>query len=303
MQRFAPRKFREARRPAGRSAKGMKTDRKNKTQIGPRPVALDTAAGRALMKSWSADLRLCATDVDGTITMEDAAAPAHVRGCLHPAAYEQIRRLAAAGVRVALVTGRPLPSAEGLALYLGLTDRNRTESGHPIVAENGAVVKMNGKVTRLARAPRRRALAAARAMLEAKPFKGACELTFDNMHRICDVGVHTPPELLPQVRAYFERRPELGLQAVTSNIMSHVVCARASKARALNWVLERMDLDLRNVIVFGDSDTDIPLFEAFERSVAVSNYFDGARARELPAAAAPLPGGAGFAAACRLLAV
>lgn len=282
----------------------MVTNKKNSSAGEKRPAAaLDTAAGRALVKSWSADLKVCATDVDGTLTIEDADAPAHERGGLHPAAYEQIRRLAAAGVTVALVTGRPLATAEGLALYLGLTDRNRTETGHPIIAENGAVVKMNGRVTRLARAPRRRALAAVRELLDSKPFKGACELTFDNVHRICDVGVHTPPRLLPRVRAHFAQRPDLELQAVTSSIMSHIVCARVSKALALHWVLDRMDLAPRNAVVFGDSDTDIPLFEAFERSVAVSNYFDGARAAHLPAAAAPLPGGAGFAAACRLLAV
>ena len=258
-----------------------------------------------MLRAWRADFRCCATDVDGTLTLEDPDTPERERGCIHPAAYEQIRRMSARGIPVVLVTGRPLPTVEGLALYLGLCDRGRTERGAALIAENGAVVKWNGAVHRLARAPRRAARAAVRELLEGKPFRGRCEPAFDNALRVCDVGLHTPPDLLPRVRAWFEKRPELGLQAMTSNIMSHVVCAGVSKARALHWALERMNLGARNVVVFGDSDTDVPLFEEFERSVAVANYFTPGRApahAALPAVAAAQPGGAGFAAvAARLV--
>jgi hypothetical protein len=268
---------------------------------GRRAVSLGAAAGRALLDSWRADFRMCATDVDGTLTIEAPRAPAHERGRLHADAFAQIQRMTAAGIPVVLVTGRPFATVEGLALYMGLADRGRTQDGPAIIAENGAVVKMDGRVTRLARVSRRRAQAAVDDLLKRKPFKGACEPTFDNMHRICDVGIHTPPGLLAEVRAHFAKRPGLGLQAVTSNIMSHVMCASVSKARALEWVLERMGLGKDNVVVFGDSDTDIPLFEEFPRSVAVANYFGAGRDETLPAARAPLPGGAGFAAACARL--
>ena len=230
-----------------------------------RPVPAAGAAGRSLLHAWRADFRCCATDVDGTLTLEDPGTPDAARGSLHPDALAQIRRLTLKRIPVVLVTGRPLPTVEGLAMYLGLTDRNLTQCGFALIAENGAVAKWDGAVHRL---------------------------------RLCDVGIHTPPELLPLVRGYFQKRPELGLQAVTSNIMSHVMCARASKARALEWVMKRMDLAPENIVVFGDSDTDIPLFERFPRSVAVSNYFGPQRSpalAALPAVAASKPGGAGFA--------
>ena len=274
----------------------MTAENKKNKKAGP--VSCRGAKGKAVLKSWKGN-RLCvATDIDGTLTLEGENLDPRLRGTLCPRAMESIHALTAAGMPVILVSGRPLPTIEGLALYLGLISRERTEEGCAMIAENGAVYKFGETVKPLARAPQKSVRAAVETALNEKPFKGECVLTHDNRLRFCDVGVHVPPALLADFRLWFEERPELGLKAITSNIMSHVVSAEVSKAKALKEVLHLMDLKKKQVVVFGDSDTDIPLFKKFPRSVAVANYFTGGRSgkqKKIPAVRAALPGGAGFA--------
>jgi hydroxymethylpyrimidine pyrophosphatase-like HAD family hydrolase len=255
-----------------------------------------------MLRAWNKDFACVATDVDGTLTSEGAGCDAALCGSLSPRACRAVRALARRGVPVILVSGRPLPTIEGLAMYLGLIDRGDTARGTAVIAENGAVVRMNGAVQTLARTPSAVSMAAARSLLRTPPFD-ACRLTYDNLYRVCDAGVHVPPELLGDFKKQIEKQnPEL--QAITSNIMSHVVCREVNKARALKYVLDSMKIKKDRVIVFGDADTDMPLFEKFPKSVAVANFFSEDRCKkekQLPALRTKSPGGAGFAEVVRQL--
>lgn len=261
-----------------------------------RAVKSFTDRGAGILRAWRRDFVCVATDVDGTLTSEGAGCDEGLRGSLSPRACRAVRALARRGVPVILVSGRPLPTIESLAMYLGLIDRGDTARGTAVIAENGAVVRMNGAIETLARVHRAHAMAAARELLRTPPF-AACRLTYDNLYRICDAGVHVPPALLGDFKKQIETlNPEL--QAITSNIMSHVVCGSVNKARALEYVLDTMKIKKDRVVVFGDADTDIPLFESFPRSVAVANFFANNRSKKqkyLPALRTKSPGGAGFA--------
>ncbi len=50
--------------------------------------------------------------------------------------------------------------------------------------------------------------------------------------------------------------------------------ARATKDRAVATLLETCDLDAAEVVAFGDSDNDIPLFRCADRGIAVANASD-----------------------------
>ena len=259
-----------------------------------KPVDYYGIHGGRILSRWKQRMQCVATDVDGTLTLHST--DRGPEGAISPAALESIHTLAQRGTPVILVSGRPLPALEGLALYLGLTDPNRTQHGMPLIAENGAVIKMYGKVKKLVSTKRGHAVRAVDKLMSRKPFKKKCSLTYDNEYRICDVGLHVAPDVMADLRRHFKGHPDL--QVITSNIMAHVVCREINKARALKTVLKAMGVKKDRVVVFGDADSDIPLFRAFENTVAVANYFSDDRCkkeRRLPAVKTRNSGGRGFA--------
>lgn len=259
------------------------------------PPLFDSDAGALLLGAWKTRLACVATDVDGTLTIEDPEAPARARGCLSTKAYASIRRLTERGIPVILVSGRPLPTIEGLAMYMGLVSRERTESGCALIGENGAVAKVGGRMMRFC--GRESALLAVRKMCEAQSTAPDTVLTFDNYLRTCDVGIDSAAIRPEVVREHLAGRDGLGLKAITSNIMSHVVSSRISKATALKTVLSELGISNEDTAVFGDSETDAALMEAFPMSVGVANYFTTYPNWEKfpPAMRSRRPGGAGFA--------
>lgn len=94
----------------------------------------------------SPPIRLAAFDLDGTLLGPGPELAEDVR--------QAVRDLVAAGVTVAIVTGRMTVTAERFALEMGL-------SGHPMITFNGAVAKFVGHVATLWSMPIRPDLGAA----------------------------------------------------------------------------------------------------------------------------------------------
>ncbi|HEX3046712.1 MAG TPA: HAD-IIB family hydrolase, partial [Bacillota bacterium] len=111
--------------------------------------------------------RLLATDIDGTITDE--------KGRIHLKAMTAIRDLEERGIPVVLVSGRPLPFVESLALFTGTSG--------PVIAENGAVVKLGGTISQMGDPQ------AAREALAFLKTKFPLELDDDNRYRMVDVSI------------------------------------------------------------------------------------------------------------------
>ncbi len=191
--------------------------------------------------------KLLATDIDGTITDE--------KGRIHLPAVEAIRNLESRGIPVILVSGRPLPFVESLALYLGTSG--------PVIAENGAVVK-NGAETVI--------FGHAQAAQSALPLlqKNFCiELHDDNRYRMVDItfrkGIN--PELLQQ----FIEEQQLPVTLLVTNVMLHLVDHSVSKGRTILQVIKNLTLAPSQIAVCGDSHNDLPMFEIGTTNLAVAN--------------------------------
>jgi len=191
------------------------------------------------------------TDVDGTITTGDS---------ISPVVLQAIRRLEEQGIIVGLVSGRTLPRLESLARDLGITG--------PIIAENGGVarLKVNSGLMDLgySRQPALEALAKLKAL-----YPDAIKEREDNKDRIIDVVIWSHGVEVSELRRHLGKT-----QLLDSGYILHLMQEGISKGRTLTRLLGEVadgSLSPANVMVFGDSATDISLFELFPHCVFITN--------------------------------
>jgi len=200
-------------------------------------------------------------DVDGTLTQDDS---------ISSVVLEVTSRLQEQGIIVGLVSGRTLLELEALASHLGISG--------PIIAENGGVAKLkvNSELVELgySRQPALKAVEKLKTL-----FPDAIRGREDNKDRIVDVviwadGVETE-----------ELRRHLGdTQLLDSGYILHLLQKGVSKGRTLMGLLGEIgdgNLSPAEVMVFGDSLTDISLFELFPHSVLIINPKLPVKQREL----------------------
>jgi len=191
-------------------------------------------------------------DVDGTLTPGGDVT--------NPAVLEAIRRLKEYGIIVGLVSGRTLPMLESLARDLGIIG--------PIIAENGGVAKMkvSGELVDLgySRKPALKALKKLR-----RQFPGAIKEREDNKDRLVDVVFWSRGIETEELSRHLE-----DTQLLDSGYILHLMQKGISKGITLMRLLEdigEVSLLSTEVMVFGDSTTDVSLFELFPHSVLIAN--------------------------------
>ena len=54
---------------------------------------------------------------------------------------------------------------------------------------------------------------------------------------------------------------------------------KVNKGEALSWLCEDFGIDMKDVLVFGDGETDIPMFEVAGKSIAMGNASDHVKSR------------------------
>jgi phosphoglycolate phosphatase len=192
--------------------------------------------------------KILATDIDGTITDE--------RGRLHLQAAEWIRKLEDKGIPVILVSGRPLPFLESLSLFLGTSG--------PLIAENGAVVKIAGG-TILFGDPQ--PAKTAFSMLQAEGLR--LDLDEDNCYRLVDISIKKTADL-ERIQLLITQK-ELPVTILVTNVMLHLVDKTVSKGDTLVKILTELKTAPAEVVVSGDSYNDLPLFEIGAFNLAVGN--------------------------------
>jgi len=228
------------------------------------------AAGRlrplaALPPARLADLHGVLTDIDDTLT-------AH--GTIAPAALAALHRLAAAGVPVVAITGRPAGWSGPFAMAWPVA---------AIVAENGAVLlrAQGGRLqvdfaadaaTRAAHRPRLQACA--QAVLAAVP---GATLAQDSPGRLTDIAIdhsefaHLDAGRIDQVVALMRAH---GLNATVSSIHINGWIGTHDKPGGARWavqqVLGRPWLPAEWVYL-GDSPNDQAMFQALPLTVGVAN--------------------------------
>ncbi|MFC1937781.1 HAD-IIB family hydrolase [Chloroflexota bacterium] len=209
---------------------------------------------RQIGSALAGRIRLVMTDVDGTITAAD--------NLFSPSAAEAILRLEEHGIITGLVSGRSLFRLESIARDLGMSG--------PVIAENGGVAKLapDGKPVELGydNATSRQALEKLKAL-----FPGAIEEMRDNKYRLVDVGIGSLGVATDELRKHLE-----GTDAdlLDSGFMLHLLPKGISKGKTLMRILGMIqdgELTSEEVMVFGDSTTDISLFQFFSHNVLIIN--------------------------------
>jgi HAD superfamily hydrolase (TIGR01484 family) len=208
------------------------------------------------------------TDIDDTLTRD---------GAIEPAALAALHALAAAGVPVVAITGRPmgwsLPFAHAWPVAA-------------IVAENGAVALLptaRGEVqveytqdaaTRASNTTRLQAVAAQ--VLREVP---GAQLAQDSAGRVTDIAVdHSEFTVLPQqaIDQVVGLMRAAGMTATVSSIHINGWFGQHNKCTAAQWMVQRLfgrDLsaELGSWLYVGDSTNDQLMFDRFPLAVGVAN--------------------------------
>jgi hydroxymethylpyrimidine pyrophosphatase-like HAD family hydrolase len=197
-------------------------------------------------------IRLVIADVDGTLLSDGDAVSIEVA--------QTIRSLEQCGITAGFDSGRPLTRLEPLAISLNMSG--------PMIAENGCVAKLT-KDSELfdlgySRKPALQVLNKFKAA-----YHDAIREAPDIKDRLIDVGFFADgiphEELLKYLR---------GVQLLDSGYMLHMIQEGVSKGKTLKRILALIGdgtIQPKEVMVFGDSATDISLFEEFENSVLIIN--------------------------------
>ena len=225
-------------------------------------------------------IRLVMADVDGTLIASG--------DLLSPAVFKAIRCFEEVGIMVGLVSGRTLSGLESMASEL--------EISGPIIAENGGVARLRvgSQIVDLgySRQPAIEALEELK-----KLFPGAIEEREDNKHRFVDMVFRSPGIDTDELRSHLE-----GVELLDSGYILHLMQKGISKGRTLMKLLPEIGdgtLSTTEAMVFGDSLTDLSLFEMFPQSVLVINprlsSEHGETLRNVARYTSELPSGEGFA--------
>ena len=228
-------------------------------------------------------IRLIVTDIDCTLTEDGEYFDGDVT--------EAISRLEAQGIMVGLASGRTMARLETLA-------RDWKISG-PLIAENGAVarLKAGGKPIDLgySREP------AIKDYNRLKKIFPRVTLPLErNRNRLIDMVIDLPDVATETLNGYLENT-----ELLDSGYMVHILPKGISKGQTLFSLLDRLadgGLKTGNLLVIGDSKTDLSLFQLFPHSVLVLNPGLPPDTRQTLEEAATyvstLPFGKGFTAVC-----
>jgi hydroxymethylpyrimidine pyrophosphatase-like HAD family hydrolase len=197
-------------------------------------------------------LRLIMTDVDGTLSIDGEY--------FSPDIVNTVMHLQGSGITVGLVSGRSLPRLKKAAILL------RTNG--PLVAENGGVAEIESDEQQIDLGYSREPALEAVVKLKAA-FPGVIRERKDNQDRLVDVSIHSGDVTVEELR-----KAAPGVQIYDSGYMVHVMAVGISKGGTLMRLLERITdnpLSPDKVMVFGDSPTDVSLFQLFQNSVLIHN--------------------------------
>lgn len=207
------------------------------------------------------------TDIDDTLTRD---------GAIEPAALQALHDLAAAGLPVIAVTGRPMGWSEAFAMAWPV---------RAIVAENGAVALwrdgealavdyVQDAATREVNARRLRA-AADRVLTEVP----GATLAHDSPGRVTDIAIdhsefaHLDAAAVAQVVALMQAE---GMNATVSSIHVNGWFGDHDKWSGARWAVQQrlarvLDDELPRWVYVGDSTNDQVMFARFPLSVGVAN--------------------------------
>lgn len=214
-----------------------------------------------LLDANLADIRLVATDMDGTLTQS---------GKFTPALLQALTDLAAANIQVIVVTGRSAGWVNGLTAYLPIAGA---------IAENGGLYYPHGNELPVALSSitdfdsHRQQLRDVFQKLQLE-FPQIRE-TADNRFRLTDWTFEVQNLSNDELQKLGQLCSQLGWSFTYSNVQCHIKPLNQDKAAGLIQVLRNYfpQLSLEQVVTVGDSPNDESLFNPsyFHHSVGVAN--------------------------------
>ncbi|SRR5579883_878888 len=210
------------------------------------------------------NIRLVATDMDGTLT---------TKGKFTPTLLQALDNLAKADLKVVIVTGRSSGWVSGLVNYLSIEGA---------IAENGGLFYSAGSETPVALTPipnvvtHRQQLTEAFGELQTQ-FPKLREST-DNRFRITDWTFDVQGLSIDELQALRNLCQQMNLGFTYSNVQCHIKPLEQDKAIGLLKVLREYfpQYASEEVVTVGDSPNDESLFDEryFPMSVGVANVLE-----------------------------
>ena len=195
-------------------------------------------------------IKLIMTDVDGTLLATG--------NTLSHEVSEALYSLQKAGIIIGLVSGRTLSLLESMSKEFNLTG--------PIIAENGAIAKLSPDVSLMELGYSRQPAIDALNKLKAL-YPGAIREREDNAERFIDMVIWADGVSLEEIRESIKPT-----QLLDSGYILHLMQEGINKGKTLVKVLDELNIYAGDeVMVFGDSVTDVSLFELFPNNVLVVN--------------------------------
>ncbi|MBF2029598.1 MAG: HAD family phosphatase [Oscillatoriales cyanobacterium C42_A2020_001] len=206
-------------------------------------------------------IRLIATDMDGTVTMQ---------GKLTSVWLKMLEKLAIAGIQTVIVTGRSAGWVSGLAHYLPVAGAI-SENGGIFFSSNSSVESWLVPISDLQ--DHRAQLAQMFAQLKAE-FPHLQE-SLDNRYRLTDWTFDVQGLTQLELEQISDRCQENGWSITYSTVQVHIKYPQQTKANGLFKVLDQYfpTLTSANLVTVGDSPNDESLFDPknFPLSVGVAN--------------------------------
>jgi phosphoglycolate phosphatase (TIGR01487 family) len=201
-------------------------------------------------------IKAFAIDIDGTLTENG-------NGMIHLPAVSKMRFLEKVGYRVFFVTGRSSVEAYVLSVFLGIT--------RVAIGENGGVVS---------RGPSDHTILGN---------KDLCLKGYEILkHSLTNVDFKPVFPRLSEVvlQRTFDieegknilREKGLKLDIVDSKYAFHINELGVNKAKGLDLALEFLNIEPKEVVAIGDSETDIPVFGRCGLSIALGHSDDEVKA-------------------------
>ena len=195
--------------------------------------------------------KIFAVDIDGTITLNGM-------GTIHLGALSGLRALKEEGHFIIPVTGRSSVEGYLLSIFGGLT--------HMAVGENGGCITFGDKIQH-----------------KLLGNKGECIHALATIQTKLDGEIKEKPVFPRMTEVVLERTfdiekarkiindENLNVVLTDSGYAFHINSKGVDKGSGFIEALKMLDADLKDTIVIGDSDTDIPLFKIVKNSIAVTN--------------------------------
>jgi HAD superfamily hydrolase (TIGR01484 family) len=213
-----------------------------------------------LNQSTLSNIRLIASDVDGTLTQNGKFSSDFISTLID---------LQSAGIKVLLVTGRSAGWVSALVNYLPVSGA---------IAENGGLfLHPNGQQDLLSSVPN---LSRHRILLEntfhqIKQLFPNLQTSTDNQFRITDWTFNVNDLSTDDIQAISSQCQQMGWSFTYSNVQCHIKPPHQDKATGLDAVLKNHfpELNSQQVITVGDSPNDEAMFNPakFPISVGVAN--------------------------------